>query len=207
MSPSVAPRTEQKSLTPPPPRRSPVRWAVGALAAAVVVVAAVASVVLWTHEDSKGHPEDDGGLKAAPSSAPSAGASTAPSTGASATAGPGATKPVVLTVVPQRGRCLLPSADRLKASAALAFQGTVAEIDRGDHTAVLDVTRWLYADGFGGTDTVRVDLPAAGTESTPTFKVGHTYLVAATGEGQVMGCGFSGEKSGDLSTLYGRAFV
>ena len=204
MSPSAPPRTDQQPSTPTPPRRSPARWALGAVAAAVVVVAAVASVVTWTHEDSQGH--SDGGLRAEPGTEVSTPAdqqsSASPSDAPSAAA-----KPVVLTVKPQQGRCLLPSPDRLKDSAALAFEGTVAEIDAASHTAVLDVTTWIYADGFGGTDTVRVQLPAAGTESTPTFKRGHHYLVAATGHGQVMGCGFTGEKTGDLSTLYGRAFV
>lgn len=213
MSSSAPPSVEQKPSTPPPPRRSPVKWLMGALAAAVVVVAAVASAVLWSGED-----DDTTATKQTPASPPSASAGAGQSGAAQTGAGQAGAgqpsagrsntgRPIALTVKPQQGRCLLPSPDRLKTSAALAFEGTVARVDAGSRTAVVDVTKWLFADGFGGTDTVRIQLPQAGTESTPTFEKGHTYLVAATGQGEVMGCGFTGEKSGGLSTLYGRAFV
>lgn len=218
MSSSAPPSVGKKPSTPPPPGpgkgRSPVRWLVGALAAAVVVVAAVASAVLWSGEDDQ---DSASTRQASPPAASADPGQVTPSQGTSGRGTPSAgpsgggqqqtSRPLELTVKPQQGRCLLPSADRLKSAAALAFEGTVATIDARSRTAVVDVSKWLYADGFGGTDTVRIQLPQAGTESTPTFRRGHTYLVAADGQGEVMGCGFTGERSGDLTTLYGRAFV
>lgn len=192
---------EHKPATPPPPRRSPARWIVGALAAAVVVVAAIASAALWFGGDDTDGSDSAGSPVA---SAPATSAAPSPSARQSARAG---AAPVVLQVVPQRGRCLLPNPDQLRSNAKLAFQGTVARIDASSHTALLDVSRWIHADGFGGSNTVQVRLPRVGSESAPTFRVGHTYLVAANGDQEVMGCGFSGEKSHDLATLYGRAFV
>jgi hypothetical protein len=196
---------EPKTGTPSPPRRSRARWLVVAAAVAVVVVAAVSSLVLWLGEDDNGH--TDGGLRADPSAAapstaaPSGQASQQPSAQATPSGGQGGV--TRLTLSPQPARCMVPSVDRLR-TAVLAFQGTVAKI--GSKAVLLDVSRWLHADGFGGTNTVRIALPAKTTESPVTFRPGTTYLVAATGDAQVMSCGLSGEKSADLAKMYADAF-
>ncbi|MEP9382621.1 hypothetical protein [Nocardioides sp. KR10-350] len=191
---------EPQTSTPTPPR-SPWRWVAAAVAVAVLVVAAAASAVLWLGEGDDGH--TDGGLRADPSAAASTDTGAASDSASDSASG---SQPLALTVTPQTGRCLLPSADRLKSGATLAFEATVGEVDQSTGTAVLDVTKWLFSDGFGGTDTVRIALPARTTESTPTFAPGHTYLVAAGGDAQVMGCGFTGEKTPRLTRLYAAAF-
>lgn len=192
---------------PTPPRPSRARWLVIAVAAAVVVVAAVSSLVLWLGEGDNGH--TDGGLRADPSASapassapaqPSSGASSEPPASSSPKAGGGVTR---LTLAPQPARCLPPSADRLS-SAALAFQATVGQIGR--KSVVLNARSWIHAEGFGGTDTVRVALPGARTDLPVTFEPGKTYLVAATGDGQVLSCGMSGVKTPSLAKLYADAF-
>lgn len=189
---------------PTPPRRSRARWMVIAVAAAVVVIAAISSLVLWLGENDKGH--TDGGLR--PDSGASAPATTAPAPSASASgepsASPGRTGDVTrLTLAPQPARCLPPSVDRLR-SAALAFKATVGQIGR--KFVVLKAQSWIHADGFGGTDTVRVALPGPRTDLPVTFQPGKTYLIAATGDAQVVSCGLSGVKTPSLTKLYADAF-
>jgi hypothetical protein len=64
----------------------------------------------------------------------------------------------------------------------------------------------MYADGFGGTDTVRITLPPPSTIPMPEFEKGKNYLVAATGDAEVIGCGYSDAKTPKLQKLYTAAF-
>jgi len=196
MSLDVEPRTGK----PTPPRRSRARWIVVAAAVVVVAVAAISSLVLWVGEDDDHAdapppvPTPTGTPTGTPTrtAGPSGGASTAPQT-----------KVTRLTLGANPARCMVPSVARLR-QAALAFQATVGKI--GQKTVILNVTDWKHADGFGGTDTVRVALPGATTEAPVTFESGKSYLVAATGDAQVMVCGLSGEATPDLTKLYAAAF-
>lgn len=169
-----------------------------AAAVVVVVAAAVSSLVLWLGEGDNSDTNGGGATQPPPSAAPPA--TTGPTTGPTGAAQPTVTR---LTLAPQQARCLVPTAAGLR-SAAVAFEGTVAQI--GPRAVLLDVSSWLHADGFGGTNTVRVALPAAGTDSPVAFRAGRTYLVAATGDAKVMACGLSGVKTPDLSKLYAAAF-
>lgn len=194
---------EPKTGTPQPPRSSRARWLVVAVAVAVVVIAAISSLVLWLGEDDDGPTAAPTPVPTTPvptQPAPSAAPSTSPSAAAT-----GQPKTARLTLSPEPARCLLPSVVRLR-TATLAFEASVDQI--GPDHVLLAVRRdgWRRADGFGGTNTVRVDLPGARTDSPVTFAAGKTYLVAATGDGQVMSCGLSGVETPRLSKLYAAAF-
>lgn len=190
MSVDVGPGTEMK------PPRSPWRWIAAVVAAAVVLVAIVASFGLLGSDDTADDPE------AAPPSPTATVTETAPVPSASAPAdGAAATE---LTVVPDAARCMPPTSKWLAQNAALAFEGTVSSVTEGE--AVLRVKTWLYADGFGGTDTVRITLPAPSTIPMPEFEKDKTYLVAAKGDAKVIGCGYSDVKGPTLRKLYTAAF-
>lgn len=196
---------EPKTGTPQPPRSSRARWLVVAVAVAVVVIAAISSLVLWLGEDDDGPTAAPTPVPTTPvptQPAPSAAPATSSSPSAAATGQP---KTARLTLSPEPARCLLPSVVRLR-TATLAFEASVDQI--GPDYVLLAVRRdgWRRADGFGGTNTVRVDLPGARTDSPVTFAAGKTYLVAATGDGQVMSCGLSGVETPRLSKLYAAAF-
>lgn len=186
------------------PPRSPWRWVAAVVAAAVVLVAIVASFGLLGTDDDAEDPA------AGPPSPTATVTETAPPPSESASGsasesapsqGDGATE---LTVVADAARCIPPTAKWLAQNAALAFEGTVESVDKS--AAVLRVKTWMYADGFGGTDTVRVALPAPSTIPMPEFEKGETYLVAAKGDAKVIGCGYSEAKSPKLQKLYTNAF-
>jgi hypothetical protein len=178
------------------PPRSPWRWLAALIAVAVVLVAIVASFGLLGSGDTA---EDPG---AAPPSPTATVTETAPVPSASAPAGgEGVTE---LTVVADAARCLPPTSKWLSQNAALAFEGTAESVSESE--AVLRVKTWMYADGFGGTDTVRITLPAPSTIPMPEFEKGKTYLVAAKGDAKVIGCGYSDVKRPKLRKLYTDAF-
>ncbi|MFD4325549.1 hypothetical protein ACFWQC_13000 [Nocardioides sp. NPDC058538] len=176
--------------------RSPWRWVAAVIAAAVVLVAIVASFGLLSSDDTA---EDPG---AAPPSPIATVTETAPVPSSSAPAGgAGATE---LTVVADAARCIPPTSKWLSQNAALAFEGTAESVTESE--AVLRVKTWMYADGVGGTDTVRITLPAPSTIPMPEFEKGKNYLVAAKGDAKVIGCGYSDVKSAKLQKLYTAAF-
>ncbi|MBB3091612.1 hypothetical protein [Nocardioides albus] len=190
MSDDVGANTGMKSP------RSPWRWVAAVGAAAVVLVAIVASFGLLGSDDTGEDPA------AAPPSPTATVTETAPVPSGSASAGgPAATE---LTVVADAARCIPPTSKWLSQNAALAFEGTVESMTKDE--AVLRVKTWMYADGFGGTDTVRVVLPAPSTIPMPEFEKGKDYLVAAKGDAKVIGCGYSDVKSAKLQKLYTAAF-
>ncbi|MGH3351463.1 MAG: hypothetical protein ACRDPS_12435 [Nocardioides sp.] len=194
MSVDVGSKTERE------PPRSPWRWIAAVVAALVVLVAIVASFGLLGSDDQADDP------KATPPSPTATVTETAPVPSESAPAqGGGATE---LTVVADAARCIPPTSKWLAQNAALAFEGTVvsAETTSAGGEAVLKVKTWMYADGFGGTDTVRVTLPKPSTIPMPEFEKDKTYLVAAKGDGKVIGCGYSDLKGAKLQKMYTNAF-
>jgi hypothetical protein len=120
---------------------------------------------------------------------------------------PGAHESVTqLSFTPPSGRCVVPNVGVLQEQ-SLAFRGTLASVDGG--TATFDVDHW-YAGG--PTDTAEITAKTASTRSplaelvqAAHLKVGGDYLVAA-GDGNVLGCGFTGPATGQLQRLYDRAF-
>lgn len=176
--------------------RSPWRWLAAVIAAAVVLVAVVASFGLLGSDDTAEDPD------AGPPSPTATVTETAAPPSASAPAGGGGT--TELTVVADAARCLPPTSKWLSRNAALAFEGTAESVTESE--AVLRVKTWMYADGFGGTDTVRITLPAPSTIPMPEFEKGKTYLVAAKADAEVIGCGYSDAKSAKLQKLYTAAF-
>lgn len=192
MSVDVGPNTG----TEPP--RSPWRWVAAVSAAAVVLVAIVASFGLLGSDDSA---VDPGAAPPLPTATVTETASPPAPTPTEGGGGAGATE---LTVVADAARCIPPTSKWLSQNAALAFEGTVENVE--DREATLRVKTWMYADGVGGTDTVRVVLPAPSTIPMPTFEDGKTYLVAAKGDGKVIGCGYSDVQSPKLQKLYTDAF-
>ncbi len=186
----------QRATTGLRPPRSPWRWVAAVIAAAVVLVAIVASFGLLSADDTAEDPE------AAPPSPTATVTETAPVPSSSAPAeGAGATE---LTVVADAARCIPPTSKWLSQNAALAFEGTAESVTETE--AVLRVKTWMYADGVGGTDTVRIILPAPSTIPMPEFEKGKTYLVAAKGDAKVIGCGYSDVKAAKLQKLYTAAF-
>lgn len=190
MSVDLGPKT---GMQPP---RSPWRWVAAVIAAAVVLVAIVASFGLLRSDDSAEDPD------AAPPSPTATVTETAPVPSASAPAGGAGT--TELTVVADAARCIPPTSKWLSQNAALAFEGTAESVTKSE--AVLRVKTWMYADGVGGTDTVRITLPAPSTIPMPEFEKGKNYLVAAKGDAKVIGCGYSDVKSAKLQKLYTAAF-
>ncbi|BBH70953.1 hypothetical protein ACTI_76380 [Actinoplanes sp. OR16] len=101
-------------------------------------------------------------------------------------------------------KCVEPTAERLAASADLAFAGTVTALT--PTTVTLDVTR-VYTGGEVG----RAEVSQTGETSeqlmgTGKFESGKDYLVASSA-GAVMICGYSGEATTPgLAGLYEKAF-
>jgi hypothetical protein len=108
-----------------------------------------------------------------------------------------------LTMQASQGRCLAPDATTL-ARAQVAFSGPV--VSASDGVITLQPTTW-YAGSH--TTQVTVEQTDAGSPDligAVEFRQGKDYYVAAN-NGAVMVCGFSGEKSSDLATLYQEAFA
>ena len=196
MSVDVGPKAEME------PPRSPWRWIAAVIAVLVVVVAVVASFGLFGSGGSADDPA------AAPPSPAATVTETAPVPSSSAPAeaeGDGGTE---LKVVTDAARCIPPTSKWLAQNAALAFEGTVVSVGptSAGSEAVLRVKTWMYADGFGGTDTVRIALPKPSTIPMPEFEKDKTYLVAAKGDAKVIGCGYSDVKGAKLQKMYTNAF-
>jgi hypothetical protein len=103
-----------------------------------------------------------------------------------------------------QARCVAQQTAELLAQYDQAFEGTVTAIE-GD-TVTLQTTE-VYNGQVG--ETVQVTAPQAGLDKLINqvhFQVGGTYLVSAY-QGSVSMCGFSGPATGDLRSLFQKAFV
>ncbi len=117
-----------------------------------------------------------------------------------------AEQPVTGLTVPARGqagRCLPPSVRPLR-GADVAFDGVVTELEGG--SALLEPSRW-----YAGRPSERVSVQAPSEDmqallAAVRFEKGQRYLVAASGDGRVMLCGFSAPYSERMARLYRRAF-
>jgi len=159
-------------------RRGPLAWLVAA--AAVATIAGGGYAVVSSMQD------DPTVQQAGPSTAPDP-------------------EPVVVTLQAPTtlgAKCAVPTPAML-AGAEVAFAGTVTAID-GD-TVTLTPSETYAGESADEIEVVglRPDLRSLGGQ--PDFQVGGTYLVSATG-GQVSACGFSGEASPELQSLYDLAF-
>ena len=107
-----------------------------------------------------------------------------------------------LTMSTPQGRCMAPDPTTL-AQAEVAFSGSVVSIHDG--LVTLRPSAWYAGDH---TDLVTVEQTDTGLKDlvgAVEFRPGKDYFVAAN-NGAVMVCGFSGETSSDLTTLYQQAF-
>lgn len=107
-----------------------------------------------------------------------------------------------LTMAAIQGRCMAPDPTTL-AQAGVAFSGSVVSVRDG--VVTLRPSAW-YAGHHTDLVTVKqIDPGMTDLVGTVDFRTGKDYLVAAN-NGTVMVCGFSGESSPDLATLYQEAF-
>ncbi len=107
-----------------------------------------------------------------------------------------------LAMAAPRGRCLAPDATTL-AQAELAFEGSVVSVRDG--VVTLKPTVWYAGDHADRVTVKQADPGMTDLIGAVDFRPGKDYLVAANG-GNVMVCGFSGETTSDLTSLYGQAF-
>lgn len=85
-----------------------------------------------------------------------------------------------------------------------AFAGTVTDIS--DAAVTFDVERW-YAGGSADVVIVaKVDSTTSAVLDAVTFAAGGEYLVTASEEGVLNGCGFSGPASPELTAAFAEAF-
>jgi len=86
-----------------------------------------------------------------------------------------------------------------------AFAGTVTAISAAAVT--FDVERW-YAGGSADVVTVaKVDPDTSAVLDAVTFESGQEYLVTASEEGVLNGCGFTGPDSPELAAAFAEAFA
>jgi hypothetical protein len=171
-------RTDLPQQTTELRRRGPLAWLVAAAAVAGIAGGGYAAVSSM---------QDNGAVQ-------QAGPSTSP-----------VDEPVVVTLEAPTtlpAKCAVPTPEML-GTAEVAFAGTVTAID-GD-TVTLAPTETYAGQSADEIEVVGLlpDVRALGGQ--PEFVVGGTYLVSATG-GQVSACGFSGEASPELQSLYDLAF-
>jgi hypothetical protein len=86
----------------------------------------------------------------------------------------------------------------------VAFAGTVTAADAAQVT--LDVDRWFAG---GDAEQVRLAVPDGQTSAAldgVDFRAGERYLVTATDDGTVNGCGYSGPATADFEDAFDRAF-
>lgn len=113
---------------------------------------------------------------------------------------PGVAPFPVLQVPAVSGRCMVPSA-ALLAQRPIAFEGRVSDLTA--KLATITVVH-RYAGEIG--DTMVAQRPPPTTEAGLRFVKGGTYLLAATKDGTVAVCGFSGVKTPALAKMYAAAF-
>lgn len=107
-----------------------------------------------------------------------------------------------LTMAAPQGRCMAPDATTL-AQAGIAFSGSVVSVNDG--LVTLKPSAWYAGDHTDLVTVKQLDPGMTNLVGAVDFRPGKDYLVAAN-NGAVMVCGFSGEKSSDLDTLYQEAF-
>jgi hypothetical protein len=86
----------------------------------------------------------------------------------------------------------------------VAFGGTVSVVEAD--SVVLDVDRWYTG---GDADVVRLDVPDEQSSASldgVDFRAGERYLVTASSEGMVNGCGLSGPATPELQRAFDSAF-
>jgi hypothetical protein len=105
---------------------------------------------------------------------------------------------------PGQNSCIQFSTDQL-AQAADAFSGTVTAV--GDGSVTLTVDHWYKASGAKADVVTLTSDTTAGAvnELGVQFAQGTKYFVSAT-DGNVNGCGYSGEASADLQAAFETAF-
>lgn len=158
-------------------KRNPLTWLVAA-AAVIVIVGGLA----WWLSDDRTHP----GVVAGPTAAPRT--------------APGATQ---LVAASSGGRCLVPTAAML-ATKPTAFAGTVVRIVDG--VVTLRTTKVFAGDVQPEVSVTAPAAPGGVVEGDPVFEAGQRYLVAASADGHVLGCGLSGPVAPELTSLYAQAF-
>jgi hypothetical protein len=168
------------------PRRTRATWLVAAAAVAAIAAGGAFAVTGLTGNGSSAPRADQPPSATAKLGTPAAGQTTE------------------LTAASQASRCAaVPTAEML-AQYDQAFQGTVTAIE-GD-TVTLEATG-VYNGQVG--ETVQVTAQAAGLDQLiqqVKFQVGGTYLVSAY-QGSVSMCGYSGPATGELRSLFQKAFV
>jgi hypothetical protein len=107
-----------------------------------------------------------------------------------------------LTMAAPQGRCMAPDPTTL-AQAGVAFSGSVVSVSNG--LVTLKPSAWYAGDHTDLVTVTQVDPGMTNLVGAVDFRPGEDYFVAAN-DGAVMVCGFSGEKSSDLDTLYQQAF-
>lgn len=107
-----------------------------------------------------------------------------------------------LTMATPQGRCMAPDATTL-AQAQTAFAGTVTAVSDGMVT--LRPSTWYAGDHTDEVTVRQVDTGLKDLVGAVDFQQGKDYLVAAN-NGAVMVCGFSGEQTSGLTSLYEQAF-
>lgn len=93
---------------------------------------------------------------------------------------------------------------RFLAEVPVALGGTVSAVE--EEQVTLDVDRWYRG---GDADVVTLSTPAADSSAVldgVDFREGERYLVSASEEGAVTGCGFSGPATPELGTAFETAF-
>jgi hypothetical protein len=167
-----------------PRRRTRTTWLVAAAAVAVIAAGGAFAVAGLTGNDA-GAPQADQPSTTTAVGAPVKGQTTQ------------------LTVSTE-ARCVAQPTAELLAQYDQAFEGEVTAIE-GD-TVTLQTTD-VYNGQVG--ETVQVTAPPAGFDKLINqlqFQVGGTYLVSAY-QGSVSMCGFSGPATGELQSLFQKAFI
>jgi len=171
-----------------PHRRTRATWLVAAAAVAVIAAGGAFAVAGLTGNDA---------------GAPQADHQSSTTADTSAAVGAPVQGQTTELTVDLNARCAQPTAELL-AQYDQAFEGTVTAIE-GD-TVTLQTTD-VYNGQVG--ETVVVTAPPAGMDkliSMVHFKVGGTYLVSAY-QGSVSVCGYTGPATGELRSLFQKAFV
>lgn len=183
--------TDTRSVAGPTRRRTPVSWLVAA--AAAVVIAGVGGYAATRGGDDPVAPT----AAATPSEST---ALTSPSPGDSGLPVPGTT---TLSTSIYEGRCAAPSSGFVAAQQQ-AFSATVTAIS--GRTITLQTSE-VYAGEVA--QTVQVQAPSRALRALiqgARFEVGGSYLVAAS-DGMVAPCGLTGKATGDLQSMYEKAFI
>lgn len=89
----------------------------------------------------------------------------------------------------------------------VAFGGTATQVEQ--RSVVLEVDRWYRGSPTPEPEVVRLATPDPSSSAIldgVRFEPGKRYLVTATRDGDVNGCGFSGPATADLQKAFSQAF-